>query len=193
MTGVLGAPYRTAGVGALFAVLAFVGAVVDLSFQVLTPVTARKLSTYWLLVGLIPSHCCFYGHDKKTVTPDGRYVARYLHQHHASSRRSPDAQFSSSCIFYFHPHRKPWSDIAHGFFTTRASAAAIDGHNLPCLGVLRLLWKGPMRMEESLGYLPSFTAPGLSCADLFRLLHGFSLRTGLSISTGNGQFRYSAF
>lgn len=37
MTGVSERQYLTAGVGALFAVLAFVGAVVDLSFPVLTP------------------------------------------------------------------------------------------------------------------------------------------------------------
>lgn len=50
-------------------------------------------------------------------------ISGQLHQHHASSRRSPDAQFSSSCIFYFHLHRKPWSghcpwDIPHPSFRT---------------------------------------------------------------------------
>ena len=43
------------------------------------------------------------------------------------------------------PTRNLGRDIAHEIFHTMDSAAAIDGHDLPCLDVLSLFWKGPIR------------------------------------------------
>ena len=57
MTGVSRHLYRIAGVEALFALLAIVGAVVDLSFQVSDPRHCPLAKCSGLLVGLSPSHC----------------------------------------------------------------------------------------------------------------------------------------